>query len=141
MGLQGGVAFNVHVNTQSSHSAMPPTDGSHAGRLLADFLRSVDLNQPPVKMQPPVSDMLRAVAPHAPRALRGLLYHAEIWCEPAAMELRLYGLTRNEFRLCREEQHVSMAVAARTASFSERGQGGSETGRDASRLSLIVTTW
>ena len=58
---------------------MPPTDGSHAGRVLADFLRSVDANQPPIKMQPPVSDMLRAVAPHAPRGLRGLLHHADVW--------------------------------------------------------------
>lgn len=122
MGLQGGVAFNVHVKTQSSHSAMPPTDGSHAGRLLADFLRSVDINQPPVKMQPPVSDMLRAVAPYAPRALRGLLYHAEIWCEPAVMELCLCGLSRVKYRLCREEQHVPMVVATRTASFSKRGR-------------------
>lgn len=92
--MQGNAAFNVHVNTKSSHSAMPPTDGSHSGRILADFLRSVDLNQPPIKMQPPLTDMLRTIAPHAPRGLRGLLYHAELWCVPAAVLPGVLVLTR-----------------------------------------------
>eukprot|EP00892_Ulva_mutabilis_P007796 jgi/Ulvmu1/5389/UM022_0184.1 len=76
---KGNAAFRVSVSTQSAHSAMPPTDGSHSGRVLADLLHSVDVSQPPIRMQPPVSDMLRAFAPHAPRGLRGIMHHAEMW--------------------------------------------------------------
>jgi hypothetical protein len=59
---------------------MPPTDGSQTSAIVADVLRSIDSNPRPVRLQPPLSHMMRFAAPHSAPMLRGLLFFAGYWC-------------------------------------------------------------
>jgi hypothetical protein len=78
--VQGRHPFKLSISTAGGHAAMPPIDGSHSARVTADILHSIDAHQPPFALRPPVTDMLKAVAPHAPLLLRGVCAYADVWC-------------------------------------------------------------
>jgi hypothetical protein len=85
--MQGRHAFKISIKTAGGHAGRPAIDGSHAGRRTADVLRAIDAHQPPLALRSPVTDMLAAVAPHAPFHLRGLCAYARVWCGAHALLL------------------------------------------------------
>jgi carboxypeptidase PM20D1 len=77
--MQGRAAFKVIVDTNGGHASMPPTDGSHTPHVMARVIAAMGKTPPPLFMQPPMTDMMRAAAPYAPFLLRGLLANADVW--------------------------------------------------------------
>lgn len=83
--VQGNAAFKIEVNTPGGHSSMPPLDGAHTARVMADIIREIDTVPPPLHMQAPMTDCLQAVAPFVGPLLRSVLARADQWCAPAPL--------------------------------------------------------
>jgi carboxypeptidase PM20D1 len=71
--------MQVKATTLGGHSSMPPVDGSSVAAILARIMTAIDRAPPPIHLQHPMTDFLRALADAAPVcSLAWLLRHADI---------------------------------------------------------------
>ncbi|GFR46955.1 hypothetical protein Agub_g8605, partial [Astrephomene gubernaculifera] len=74
---KGYATLRVTLRSAGGHASMPPTDGSDVHSQIWRLSTALKLLPPPPLLQPPVTDMLRHMAPYAPPWMRLLLANCE----------------------------------------------------------------
>ncbi len=87
LGEKGFVTVQLDTTDKGGHSSMPP-DRTAVGRI-ADAISRIQDNPLPLRITPPVLDMVKRMTPHMPGPMRALLVNAERLPRPIARVLAM----------------------------------------------------